>query len=138
MGSRILVAVLLVVTALYCWGLGWIAWGFFRSDEPVGWGLGLGVLILLLLTVWVTWREALFGLASARASRAYAEELHDGSIPAPLDAPRAEFNAARAAIENSENPTWQDWFRLALAYEALRDRRHARAAVRQALQLRRS
>lgn len=118
------VAVLLVLTAIYCWGLGWIAWGFTRAGGVVGWGLALGVVLLLALTVWVTWREVLFGLAAARLNRLYVAE--------PSQEPRAEFETARAAVQDGDD-TWQAHFRLGCAYDALRDRKHAREHIRQAI-----
>ena len=71
MRERLFVGVLLVLTALFCWALGWIAWGFARAGTALGWGFALGICALLVLTVWVTWREVLFGLAAARLGRAY-------------------------------------------------------------------
>jgi len=130
MRHRIFVAGLVVITAAYCWGLGWIAWGFSRAGGPVGWGLAIGVTILLALTVWVTWREVLFGVASGRLARDYSAPA------APADDARAEFEAARSAIQEDGREDWQAWFRLALAYDALRDRRSARSATRRAIEAR--
>lgn len=155
MGRKLMVAALVAITALYCWGLFWIAWGFARAGGAVGWGLALGIAILLLLTVWVTWREVLFGMATARLTRAYdgpvpvrptaaarraAETGHsDGpsgdGAPAPPPTPREEFDAAKAQIESASQEHWQDWYRLALAYEAMRDRKDARMALRRAIDL---
>lgn len=150
LGPRIFVAVLLLITLAYCYGLGWIAWGFLRAGGVIGYGLALGIALLLGLTVWVTWREVLFGLGTARLAREYAPpadggahgadggeggERADGAVPAPAD-PRAEFEAARAAVEDGGQDDWQAWYRLGLAYDALRDRRHARMATRRALEAR--
>lgn len=129
------VLVLLVLTAIYCWGLGWIAWGFSRAGGAVGWGLSVGVVILLALTVWVTWREVLFGLAAARLNRLYAptapDALSAGEAPMDLD-PRVEFEAARTAVQDGDD-SWQAHFRLGCAYDALRDRKHAREQIRRAI-----
>lgn len=128
MRDKIFVILLVLITAAYAWGLGWIAWGFFRAGSAVGYGLALGVLILLLLTVWVTWREVLFGLSAGRLSREYTP---------PADAiagdAREEFEAARSAIEQGAQEDWRAWFRLALAYDAMRDRKGARMAIRRAI-----
>lgn len=160
MFARLGALFLVALTALYCYGLGWIAYGFARSGTPIGWGLALGVGIIVVLTVWVTWREVLFGIATTRAARAYRDALTAGTIATPLDDPRAEFEAARAALQaatgsetapdgsrtmtgsdpNSELigvGQWHAWYRLGLAYEALSDRKHARDAVRRALRVRR-
>lgn len=128
MRQKLFVALLVVITAAYCWGLGWIAWGFVRAGGLIGWGLALGVTILLALTVWVTWREMLFGLASGRLAEAY--EPPAGAIATNA---REEFEAARTAIREQGEDDWRAWFRLALAYDALRDRRAAREATRRAI-----
>ena len=151
MRQKLMVAALVLITAAYCWGLGWIAWGFSRAGGTIGWGLALGVGILLALTVWVTWREVLFGLAAGRLAHEYRPEPGDQEqieaelsaaeeqqrAKEPVAADQAEFEAARTAIEQEGRQDWQAWFRLALAYDALRDRRSARAATRRAIEVRR-
>lgn len=134
MRQKLFVAALLLITALYAWGLGWIAVGFSRAGGVIGWGLALGVGILLVLTVWVTWREVLFGMRAGRLSRQYAPAAVAGGSDA-----RAEFEAARSAIEEQpeQERDWRSWFRLALAYDALRDRRNARMCARRAIDLHR-
>lgn len=135
MREKIFVALLVLITAAYGWGLGWIAWGFFRAGGAVGFGLALGVLILLLLTVWVTWREVLFGLRAGHLSRRY-----EPPAEAIAEDAREEFEAARAALQDGADGAdraegdWRAWFRLALAYDALRDRRNARMATRRAIE----
>lgn len=133
MRQKIVVVALLLITAAYCWGLGWIAWGFVRAGSALGYGLALGIVILLGLTVWVTWREVLFGVAAGDLARRYEP-------PADADAedPRAEFEAARGAVQDGGEQDWTAWFRLALAYDALRDRKAARMATRQAIDARRA
>jgi hypothetical protein len=140
MRSRLLVAALVLITAAYCWGLGWIAWGFVRVGGVIGWGLAVGILALLVVTVWAVWREIVFGLQSARLARMYmppvgAPTATDGTAPDRRTAAREEFEAARGALEDSPGATedWAAWYRLALAYDANRDRRHARANVRRAI-----
>lgn len=145
MRQKLFVALLVLITAAYCWGLGWIAWGFVRAGSAVGYGLAVGVVILLALTVWVTWREVLFGAAAGDLARRYAPPAD-----AIQDDPRAEFEAARAALQDddarqgtgapgtAESRDWAGWFRLALAYDALRDRKNARMATRRAIDARRA
>lgn len=130
MGQKLLVLALVLITAAYCWGLGWIAWGFLRAGGMIGGGLALGILILLALTVWVTWREVLFGLAAGRLASRYSPPAS-----AIADDARAEFEAARAALQErpGAETDWSAWFRLALAYDALRDRKGARMATRRAI-----
>lgn len=131
MRQKLFVAILVLITAAYCWGLGWIAWGFSRAGGAIGWGLALGVVILLALTVWVTWREVLFGMASGRLAREYRPDAAQAA-DAPDD--RAEFESARSAIQDGGEQSWHAWFRLALAYDAVRDRRSARMATRRAIE----
>ncbi|WP_347041093.1 tetratricopeptide repeat protein [Brachybacterium nesterenkovii] len=139
MRERLFVGVLLVLTALFCWALGWIAWGFARAGTALGWGFALAICALLVLAVWVTWREVLFGLAAARLGRAYRTDTApvEPSADASAD-PRAEFEAARAEAEGTGEGDWRAWYRLGLAYDALRDRRHARESVRRAIELERA
>lgn len=146
MRQKLFVGVLVLITAAYCWGLGWIAWGFVRAGSAVGYGLALGVVILLALTIWVIWREVLFGAAAGELARDYSPPTD--AVP---DDPRAEFEAARAAVQSGEDRSahgedseqgagqdWSAWFRLALAYDALRDRKNARMATRRAIGARRA
>lgn len=130
MGRRLMVAILVAITALYCWALLWMSIGFARAGGLVGWGLAAGVFLLMVLTVWVTWREVLFGIASMRLGRAW-----DG--PAPQRGPREEFEQARAAVEQGGEADWRAWYRLSLAYDALRDRKNARMALRRAIDVER-
>jgi hypothetical protein len=129
MRQKLFVGLLLLVTAAYVWGLGWIAWGFVRAGGALGYGLALGIAVLVALTVWVTWREVLFGLAAGDLTARYAPPAE-----AEAEDPRAEFEAARAAIESGQEGEWSAWFRLALAYDALRDRKGARMATRRAIE----
>lgn len=128
MRQKIFVAALVAITAAYCWGLGWIAWGFLRAGSALGFGLALGIVILLALTVWVIWREVLFGLRAGSLSARYSPPRETAG-----DDPRAEFEAARAAVQDGGEQDWTAWFRLALAYDALRDRKGARMATRHAI-----
>lgn len=134
MRQKLLVAALLLITAAYAWGLGWIAWGFVRVGGAVGWGLALGIVLLVALTVWVTWREVLFGLASGDLASRY-----EPPADAIAEDPAAEFEAAREALEGETaadgvQDDWRAWFRLALAYDAMRDRRNARLSTRRAIE----
>lgn len=135
-----MVAVLVAITAAYCWGLGWMAYGFARAGGVVGWGLALGVTILLALTVWVTWREVLFGMAAGRLAKRFRAEHGTAADPHGEEAGRrTEFEAARDALDDEETARdWRAWFRLSLDYDALRDRRNARMALRRAIAVERA
>ena len=129
MREKIFVAALVLITAAYAWGLGWIAWGFVRAGSALGYGLALAIVILLALTIWVTWREVLFGLASGRLARRY-----EPPADAHAEDARAEFTSARTALQEHGEADWRAWFRLALAYDALHDRKGARMATRTAIE----
>ena len=70
----------------------------------------------------------LFGLGAGRLARQY-----DPPADADGEDARAEFEAARSAIQDGDEHDWRAWFRLALAYDALRDRKGARLATRRAI-----
>ena len=134
MRDKLFVGLLLLVTAAYAWGLGWIAWGFARVGGVLGYGLAGGIVVLLVLTVWVTWHEVLFGLAAGRLAARYRPPAEAEGEDA-----RAEFEAARTALRqeafgDGAEGEWRAWFRLALAYDALRDRKGARMATRRAIE----
>ncbi|PWH06752.1 hypothetical protein DEO23_07465 [Brachybacterium endophyticum] len=160
MRAKLGVAVLVLVTAAYCWGLLWIAGGFARAGGAIGWGLAAALVVLLALTVWVTWREVLFGLRAGRLARIYggsrfdteaaaglrtgteSAETADGVTATPAEARAArreaahtEFEAARDAVRAGGEDDWRAWYRLGLAYSASRDTKHAREAVRRAIRL---
>ena len=114
------------------------------TGEPVAVALGLAVLVLPVLGLVLVGREWWLAVAVQRM----ADELgRRGALPVD-DLPRspggrvdraaadAAFEDARAAVEASPHD-WAAWFRLAFAYDAARDRRRARAALRTAARLHR-
>ena len=58
MRQKLFVAALLLITALYAWGLGWIAVGFSRAGGVIGWGLLLWMPALTAGIVWLTRRSS--------------------------------------------------------------------------------
>lgn len=115
-----------------------------RTGEPVAVGLGAAVLVLPALGLWLLAREWWLALAV----QSMADELEAaGRLPVddvarrPSGRPErgaadASFAAARAAVE-AEPASWERWFALGFAYDAARDRRRARMALRTAARLRR-
>jgi hypothetical protein len=107
--------------------------------------LGAAVLVLPAFGVWVVVRE--WSLA-VRVQRMADELAASGRLPAD-DLPRTPggridragadraFAAAGEAVEAAPED-WDAWFRLGFAYDAARDRRRARAALRTAARLRRA
>ncbi|MBX9718396.1 MAG: hypothetical protein K2X36_06080 [Microbacteriaceae bacterium] len=109
--------------------------------QVVGWALT----VFPLLGFWALLVELRFGFrAAALARRLEAEAgLPDDELPA-RESGRVEREAAdavfaRYALGVQQHPeSWQHWFRLALAYDASRDRRRARWAMREAMRLERA
>ncbi|APU13946.1 hypothetical protein UA75_09385 [Actinoalloteichus sp. GBA129-24] len=138
------VAILLTaVLVVYLWLLAGRAFILLRSGDAVAVVLGVAILVLPVLGLWMviaTWR---FGARTAALGERLAEE---GGLPDSSDLPRApsgrvEREAADAWFEEwrsevEERPTdWRAWFRLAHAYDLAGDRRRAREAMRQAVDL---
>ncbi len=100
---------------------------------PIVQGMGWALIVFPLLGVWALAVELRFGFrAEALARRLEAENgLPDEQLPARVSG-RVEREVADAifakyASEAQQHPeSWPHWFRLALAYDASRDRRRAR------------
>lgn len=113
-----------------------------RDGRPVPVAFGCGLLVLPLIGAYTIVAELRFGAASARLARRLEAE---GGLP-PDDLPRtasgrvvrdaADEDFARWEAETRHAPEdWRSWYRLALAYDAARDRRRARGATRRAIAL---
>lgn len=126
MGWKIGAAAITAVTLGFVWGLGWLAYGFLSSGTPLGIGVGVGIAILTPISLWTILREVRFGIATQRLGRAEAREDFLSSVDL------GDFPGAKAQAE-AEPENWRAWYRLAIAYDLNRDRRAARAAMRQAL-----
>ena len=113
------------------------------TGEPPAVGLGLAVLVLPLLGAWLLFRE--WRLA-VRVQQMADELAARGDLPVD-DLPRTPagrivrsaaddaFGAAHSRVQEAPED-WTAWFHLAFAYDAARDRRRARAALRTAARLR--
>lgn len=137
--------VLSLLLLLYVVAAGRAGVDLVRTGEPVAQALGAAVLVLPALGLWLLAREWWLAIQVQRM----ADELAaTGGLPVD-DLPRrpsgridraaadAAFAPARAAVEAAPED-WGAWFRLAFAYDAARDRRRARAALRTAARLRRA
>lgn len=114
------------------------------SGEPIGVALGVAVLVLPVLGVVLVGREWWL----AHQVQAMADELSaSGGLDADTlprspggrvdrEAADAQFEVARAAVEATPED-WGAWFRLGFVYDAARDRRRAREALRTAARLHR-
>lgn len=131
--------------ALYAWAVAGRAVALMGTGEPAAVGIGAGVLVVPLLVIWLVARE----LRLATTVQRMADELAaSGRLPAD-DLPRspggridraaadAAFGPYRDAVE-AEPRSWEAWYHLAFAYDASRDRRRAREALRRAAALYRS
>lgn len=140
---KVVLVVLLLLSALYLGLLVQQGVRLMTTGEPVALALGLAVLLVPLLCGWAVVREVLFG----RATERMADELAAaGTLPVDdlrrrpsgrvvrEDAERL-YTRYRAEVEDRPQD-WAAWFRLSLAYDASGDRRRARSAARHAIELR--
>jgi hypothetical protein len=86
-------------------------------------GLGAGLLLVAVVGVVLVAGEVRLGLASQRLGRTVGDVDPD-------------FDAAKAAVEAAPED-WRAWYRLAVAYDAGRDPRRGRSALRRAIALER-
>lgn len=142
MRTRIAVAVMATLLALYLvfalrYGLILIGVG-----TPVAIGIGVGLLILPLVGAWALGAEILFVVRADRLAKRLESEGGMPAEPVPVsasgrpdrDAADALFPRYQVAVEASPE-SWRDWFRLGIAYDASGDRRRARWATRTAIRL---
>lgn len=128
--ARRTAALLVLVLAYYVFVIGDRAVRLLRDDRLAFRGLGAGLLLLALVGVLLVAAEVRFGAATQRLGRAFADGGGDTGDP-------ADFDAAQAAAEAAPDD-WRSWYRLALAYDAGRDPRRGRAAMRRAIVLERA
>lgn len=136
------VSVMSVLLVLYFVFAGVRALALLATGTPIAVAMGVALLVLPLIGVWALWREVKFG----RDATALVDELDArallpddlGEVSA-MGRPNREVSDAvfpkyrRAAEENSES--WESWMRLGVVYDASGDRKRARSAIRQAIQL---
>lgn len=133
---------LAAAVAAYLLLAGLRGWALITSGDPTAVLLGAAVLALPFVGAWVVWREITFGYAMQDMGRRLAEEgdlpvddfarMPSGRIVAE-DAQR--FLAAERERVESNPDDWKSWYRFGLALDAARDRRRARAAMREARRL---
>ena len=149
MRARTLVVVLVAVLAVYLVLVGWrgvvLVVDGVTSPDALSVLLGLSVLVFPVVGALLVWREVQFGRDSAALAAYLAGR---GALPADdlprrpsgrveKEAARVAFDDAYAAAENHpDDPA--GWYRLALAYDDLGDRRNARQSVRRAIAVWRS
>jgi len=140
---RLIVGLLTAALIVYFWLLTDRAVALLTSGSMAGIALGIGVLLLPVLGVVVVVFELRFGWQTQTLGRRLAA---DGGLPDDSELPRrpsgrvdrdaadAHFNHIRAQVEAAPED-WRGWYRLAHAYDLAGDRKRAREAMRQAIEL---
>lgn len=112
------------------------------SGSVAGVVLGLGMILLPVLGAWALVREILFGTRIQMMAQQLSDsgDLAEDNLPrtpsgkVDREAAAAEFESFAAAVEQ-EPENWKAWFNLACMYDAVGERKRARAAMRNALSL---
>ncbi len=142
MTARVWVALLVAAVAGYAVLAALRGWAFLGSGDPINVVLGIAVFAFPVVGGWLVWREVQFGRHSAVLGRTLAEEsgLPVDDFPRRpsgrmvIDAAQEWFERERQSVE-ADPDNWQCWYRLGLAYDAARDRRRAREAIRESIRL---
>jgi cytochrome c-type biogenesis protein CcmH/NrfG len=103
--------------------------------------MGLAILVLPLVALWALFAELQFGLKAQRLSRRLIAldipgldlELR-ASGRATKDSANKELERIQDAV-TKDPKNWSLWFQLGEAHDAAGERKNARAAIRQAIQL---
>ena len=140
---RVVVGILTAVLIVYFWLLADRAIALIGSGSVAGIALGIGVLLLPIIGVVLVGWELRFGWQTQKLARRLAADdlLPDVSeLPrrasgrVERDAADAHFEVIRAEVEAAPEE-WRGWYRLAHAYDLAGDRKRARSAMRQAIDL---
>jgi tetratricopeptide (TPR) repeat protein len=118
------------------------AWVLLVSGDLVQIAFALAIVIVPLLGVGLIWRELWFGWRTQQMGRVLAAEgglpEYTGELTASGRPVKADADAAFAYFADAvdaDPQDWRAWFRLGIAYDDARDRKRARAAMRQAASL---
>lgn len=142
MKTKIWVGAILLLFALYIYASFASAIAFITADEPLAKAIGIAAFLLPLIGVWILIREVLFGSRTQRMARILESEglLPEDNLPRTpagrIVRAAADEDFVRYQQEALQNPdSWRSLHRLALAYDASGDRKRARAAMREAINL---
>lgn len=139
MKARLSALIITAGVAVYLFLAGVRGIELVRTGDSIAVILGLAVLALPVIGGALAIRELKFGLDSQRLGQRLARE---GGLPVDDVARRPSGRAIRAAADERAAqriqevelaPSWQAWFRLAVAYDDAGDRRRARGAMREAI-----
>lgn len=116
-----------------------------RTGEPVGIALGVAFGVLPILVLVLVAREWVLAMDVQKMADTLAArgELPEDDLPRSpggridREAALGAFDAYRLQAEQAGRGEWGPWYRLAFAYDAAGDRRHARAALRTASRIHR-
>lgn len=138
-GAYVVVSATLVVAGYLLWR----AWDLFSTGKPAGILLGLAVILLVVVGGLLVQGEVRLAAASQRlGERLFAEGFIEDDLPLTpsgrvnRDAADALFDKRKAQVEATPDD-WRAWFLLATAYDAARDPRRGRQAMRCAVVLER-
>ena len=140
---RVVVGILTAVLVVYFWLLADRAIALISSGSAAGIALGVGVLLLPIIGVVLVGWELRFGWQTQKLARQLAADdllPDDSELPrrasgrVERDAADAHFEVIRAEVEAAPED-WRGWYRLAHAYDLAGDRKRARSAMRQAIEL---
>ena len=145
MSTRLVAFILATAVAVYLLFTVARSWVLIATGDPVPVALGVAVIVIPVIGAWVLYRELAFGMRTQQLGRELGAE---GGLPVD-DLPRTpsgriERDAADARFAEYEQQVqhtpddWRAWYRLAIGYDDARDRKRARAAMREAIRLHRA
>ena len=144
MSTRVVAFVLAAAVAVYLLFTAARSWVLIASGDPVPVLLGISVIVIPLIGAWVLYRELAFGIRTQQLGRELGAEggLPRDDLPrtpsgrVERDAAAARFAEYEAEVQRTPGD-WRAWYRLAIGYDDARDRKRARAAMREAIRLHR-
>lgn len=139
--TKIWVGLMLALTLFYVLTL--LGRGIILLQEPslIAVAMGLAILVLPLVALWALFAELQFGLKAQRLSRRLIALNIPGLDLELRPSGRATKDSANKELERIQDAVtkdpknWSLWFQLGEAHDAAGERKNARAAIRQAIQL---
>ncbi len=140
---QLLIGFLCLALLVYFVSLTRTAVALLRTGTPAAVALGVGVLILPAIGAWVVVATIRAGLAHQRLARLAARDGMELDVSdlartpsgrVDRDAADALFQTVKAELD-ADPDDWRRWYRVARAYDHASDRRRAREAMRQAVEL---
>ncbi|HIY85473.1 MAG TPA: hypothetical protein H9822_03385 [Candidatus Yaniella excrementavium] len=141
MKSKIAVALLTALTLLFAFLALWSALAFIIADNWIAKVLGFAVVAIVIFGIWALIREIRFGANTEKLASILEREgkLPEDNLPRirgriDREAADKEFEVYRLETE-ADPANWRSWYRLGLAYDAAGDRKRARTALRDAINM---